>query len=540
MYNINIFYLGGIMGKKLEGLVYLIVHLLIVACFILGIVLDPQWTAEKGKNSAIQLDKVFERVEDGDVVFFRGILPEHIGEGDIGYYSSHADSYVYIDGVEVYANVANRTIFKSTGYCWNSVDVVDGSGKEVVIQLVPNYGNSVPVKDVKISYGSQKELLMDLLDEEGFHFGISVAILLVGFVLAGYAILFSSEDRGNSSTRVFAVFTILLGAYYMCDSRLIALPIRFPLVLNLITHITLMIMPSVFVRFMRHNFMDSNHICWRIYMWFNTGVIGVRSVLQLLGVKDLRETLILTHISLGILTVTCIGMCIREIKSGKITKDMRNILISVVVIMLAMSFDMIIFEMRGVSGSAGVLGFLIYSIMMGVHSTKRSKKIYERYKETEIYRQLAYTDELTGLFNRTAYQKDIEGDKLQNTAVVMMDMNDLKKCNDKFGHDCGDRYIIKIAEVIQETFGEVGKCYRIGGDEFCTIIHDAEETRIEKLLMILQRNIAEINREGFEVLVALACGYKMFDEKVDHSLEDTLKRADKDMYKEKKQMKENK
>ena len=52
----------------------------------------------------------------------------------------------------------------------------------------------------------------------------------------------------------------------------------------------------------------------------------------------------------------------------------------------------------------------------------------------------------------------------------MFDLNDLKKCNDTYGHDYGDQYIMMASEILKKLFALDGKCYRIGGDEFCALV----------------------------------------------------------------------
>jgi diguanylate cyclase (GGDEF)-like protein len=71
-------------------------------------------------------------------------------------------------------------------------------------------------------------------------------------------------------------------------------------------------------------------------------------------------------------------------------------------------------------------------------------------------------------------EKDFEG-----YVIVTFDLNNLKQCNDQYGHRVGDEYIINAAHIIEDNFERYGKCYRIGGDEFCVIMPDAKENSIE-------------------------------------------------------------
>ena len=92
--------------------------------------------------------------------------------------------------------------------------------------------------------------------------------------------------------------------------------------------------------------------------------------------------------------------------------------------------------------------------------------------------------------------------------VVTFDLNNLKMCNDNYGHSSGDAYIIHSAHIIETTFDRFGKCYRIGGDEFCCLIPDAAEFQIERFIQKMQQDIAILNNKNIiPTEVGIACGY---------------------------------
>ena len=88
---------------------------------------------------------------------------------------------------------------------------------------------------------------------------------------------------------------------------------------------------------------------------------------------------------------------------------------------------------------------------------------------------LAYRDALTGVKNKTAYQDTesrFEEEMRQGKpefAVVVLDINGLKKVNDTYGHDFGDMLIISACRLICKTF-QHSPVYRIGGDEFAAFV----------------------------------------------------------------------
>lgn len=95
--------------------------------------------------------------------------------------------------------------------------------------------------------------------------------------------------------------------------------------------------------------------------------------------------------------------------------------------------------------------------------------------------ELAVTDPLTKCKNRMALEWAYRGsyDTSQTISVIMCDLNGLKKVNDSYGHEAGDKYICDSAEVLTSCFGKEN-VYRIGGDEFTVIILGETEEYIQK------------------------------------------------------------
>ena len=120
----------------------------------------------------------------------------------------------------------------------------------------------------------------------------------------------------------------------------------------------------------------------------------------------------------------------------------------------------------------------------------------------------------------------------------MFDLNNLKTCNDSFGHEHGDSYIIESADMIEKAFGAYGSCYRIGGDEFCALLHGISISKCADCIAAFKKMLAEYNLahpDNFPLNIA--CGYEMYNPDEDYDIGDTLRRADKMMYLEKFSMK---
>lgn len=155
------------------------------------------------------------------------------------------------------------------------------------------------------------------------------------------------------------------------------------------------------------------------------------------------------------------------------------------------------------------------------------------------YKDIAYTDMLTGLKNRNAFEIDLHNqDQRQDKstyALLSVDLDHLKLINDTFGHTAGDEYIRKGSALLQCFIHTPDMVYRIGGDEFAVILRDKTVDELEALLQALQ----DCTQENDEQSLHLSAGYAIFDATLDTSLYDTLKRADAAMYLRKRMKKSN-
>ena len=156
-------------------------------------------------------------------------------------------------------------------------------------------------------------------------------------------------------------------------------------------------------------------------------------------------------------------------------------------------------------------------------------------------------DALTHVKNRTAYDKYVKTFKtkfkdgeIKEYAVAYFDINNLKVVNDKYGHEAGDAYIRNSCKLICDTFKH-SPVFRIGGDEFLSIIYNDDFKNREELLegMKKEMEMRENSPERFSpaARVSIAAGIAVFDKKKDKDILSVVNRADVLMYEEKFRMK---
>ncbi len=173
----------------------------------------------------------------------------------------------------------------------------------------------------------------------------------------------------------------------------------------------------------------------------------------------------------------------------------------------------------------------VYGYMVQVQDIT-ARKIYEN-----TLRELSMIDQLTGLYNRrgfiklTKQQMNLAKRNGENLVLFFIDLNNMKKINDQFGHPEGDRALILAAGILRKTFRTTDVIARWGGDEFAVLMINAKRGCEEKISTRLAEGIKETNSEGIlKTELGLSWGYTSTSPEIDEDIETIIARADKAMY----------
>lgn len=189
-------------------------------------------------------------------------------------------------------------------------------------------------------------------------------------------------------------------------------------------------------------------------------------------------------------------------------------------------YDLYYNRMRWVDGSPAIL-YALYDIT--------EKKGYQKKVE-----QQAYTDFLTGLYNRICCERDLakyveEAVALQQRgALLYLDLDDFKHINDGLGHQYGDVLLKAISNSLRSVGGIKDTCYRVGGDEFVMIIPpDGQERFDEIVTSIREIFLRPWFLKDADYYCTMSMGVVEYPGEGD-SVHDLIKKADIAMYEAKK------
>lgn len=155
----------------------------------------------------------------------------------------------------------------------------------------------------------------------------------------------------------------------------------------------------------------------------------------------------------------------------------------------------------------------------------------------ELY-SLATRDDLTGLPNRRALRERIllveksARRKNQNAVVMMIDLDQFKTINDRYGHDAGDAALVHISGVLKSLLREFDFLARVGGDEFCILLPNTNSTFATTIVHRLED---EISRQpmiwlGKAIPVPASIGYIEWQPTSEFRLGESVAFADSEMF----------
>lgn len=231
-------------------------------------------------------------------------------------------------------------------------------------------------------------------------------------------------------------------------------------------------------------------------------------------------------------------------------KKGRFITISIVGLVMTISiifqYFLPLYPMYGFGCLIGIV--LIHSFIVQTSRSDYAKSISDalgrekaQSEELSNVKQLAYKDPLTGVKNKHAYveleaimDEKIRNKTIKEFALFLFDLNDLKIMNDTYGHEIGDKYIIKSCQIIKSLFPNTD-VYRYGGDEFVVVLTD-DYFKNRYAILDSFNKIIEKNIGSNEPIVAV--GFSDYIADKDNTMRTVFARADQRMYARKNNLKE--
>lgn len=188
-----------------------------------------------------------------------------------------------------------------------------------------------------------------------------------------------------------------------------------------------------------------------------------------------------------------------------------------------------------------ILGTLVFSIVATVALMDNFVKEYRNKTLQYMREKLVYKDILTSMKNRQSFERQLKEDDrnindFNSYWAISIDLSDLKYVNNNFGYSHGDRLIQNLADSIEDTFEDIGNCFRIGGDEFIVLIKNEPKEKVERYIELFQSVVSSYNKLH-DIKLMTSLGYDSYKFGYDKSIFDLVSRTDYMMCKNKRKFK---
>ena len=509
------------------------------------------WTDEGG--NVVNLLNLYQdgHIKAGEEYRVYHSIPYNIEEGYTLNISARNVYYqLYVDDMllqDVY-NPSSQEVKDSFGRKYSMIPIEKSmAGKTIVMKIVLIYDEK-STTFLEVTLGLPQGHLLHFAREKMISILTCIIFFFVGILLVVVDIPINMRKEKNHELLALGLFSLAVGMWGLISTHAIEYFTGNGRTTQIAACLFLILIPLplfIYIRYSRGLFTSREVSVYAILSFIEFLVVWI---LEITNTADVQITLKFTHIVLGIGVLLLVSLLFRKrkIHEGNEETGIFHLFrgIGLIAIVLGAIIDFFRYYQRNVADNAVFVrfGLLLFIMCFGVASMEKTIRAVKIGVKAELVGRLAYEDGLTGLANRTAFNERLEmlQMKQDSVALIMFDVNDLKKVNDNLGHQNGDEMLVKSASLILDSFETIGgECYRIGGDEFVVILCvDNILEAVTNGLQALKGYVKEYNEQEYlKYQIHIAYGYAILaEEKCD--VNQLYEIADHRMYECKKQMKE--
>lgn len=493
-------------------------------------------------EQSLRIDQLWEQYssQDGSVQEYRYRIS---GEDSVDSWQKEGELWLsmktYLDEFEIY--LGDRMIYQYSdiyGINGGNQHMIrlpsDTGGKQLVIRA-RHLERQKKAPDIKAYLGTENSIWTRLLNSNFYALIFGVFMAFLGLATLIGSVFFSKRTaRGTGmGLRWISGFIFAAGLWVVTDSELLLFVTDKMSLISLLSFFSFMVMPAFLLRFISYMFGRKPLLVWLPRLFFFMAAMYLLNYLH----PVIPGFLLLLPVHLGCFAamVGMLFMGIRMLKKQKNAEVVRMMQGFAFLSIFSLG-AFILFYIDSTSQYAVLycIGICLFCLCLIISAFTRIWGQIEENANNLAYKRLAYTDTMTGLLNRTAYmeeeQKPLEG----GCIYIILDINNLKIINDRYGHRNGDLLIITAAQYIKKYFSHMGECYRIGGDEFLVICKGCSAVQAAGVIEDMQLQIQKDN-DRKDIPLRIAAGYA---EQLKQDTAETLfQKADHCMYENKEIMK---
>ncbi len=525
--------------RKRQLIMIIYISFFVVLCFCgFHMTKDNIYNPTLSAQNMVLDVEVVEVIDKGSEIYYLTIEEINENYNTLLFYTNHQEVFVYSEEELIYSLECSSSVFAGTpGAKWNMIALpADTKLLEVhVSQMYPELSKQIPVFEL----GNAMNMYRDVLDGAAFELLLSCTIIVVGIALFVYWLLVFGKSNRQREIANLGLFAIIFGIWNFGETQFVVFMFDNRAFFSYLAFTCLMTMCLPALYFIKDFLEVEDNILYRIFTAYIVGETVICQALHLTGIAGVKETANYTIVSIVLIMVYLLYGIIKGLITRKNTQKIIVNIIGLLILTITAVVDIGSYYTNLLTAEkVAKVGFLFYAVLLGIETTRVARERLQEEQKMELLKEMAVKDMLTGCFNRNAFAEDCnEIADLTGCQIIGFDLNDLKKCNDSKGHKAGDMYIKDAAEVICKEFGQFGKVYRVGGDEFCILTKNISIAAIEKAKSLLQLAVAHYRLEHSDSGFGIACGYATYDPELDGDIEELRHRADVSMYENKKEIK---
>lgn len=465
----------------------------------------------------------------------------------LAFRSSHQEVLVTIDDVKIYSFEKPMEILtfpKSPGSAWNIITLPEiNDGQVMKISIKPFYDNDQE-KIGEMMLGSKSAILFQI----GFDYLPAVFMSILVIIFAVMLILYGIylfKIRHTTNFLYLGLFAFLLGVWFFGESRFIQFFLGKVLLTYQMVFLSIALMPIPGILFIGNALKPKNQHTYDQLAMVSIVNFFLMIMAQALGLVDFYDWMPLSHIIIVLSMILYLHTMVEYIRAGSVGKN-KLLFLGFAVFLFFALLNIIYFYISDQFDSALLLrcGTLLALIIIAKGEVDKNLELIKIGMEAAAYKKAAYTDALTQLENRYAFDMYLEeiskeppDDSMKN-AICILDVDGLKFINDSYGHWMGDQLIRNMSECLETVFHNCGRCFRIGGDEFAIILK-GEREELKNYLYQLRNEIIErnVNKHSF---LSASWGLAFQADTRGKSIYEAFQLADALMYQDKERKRANK
>ena len=496
-------------------------------------VMEGTWEVTCGKEKkAIELPSNVD-AKAGDVITLERRLDKECCKGNsIMFYVRQTWVQISIDGEVIEASDEGRVVpFKMTpGSYWHYIRLPENyAGKMLTIEYKPaldRYAGELPV----IYTGNKAAFIYMVVENAKTSIALMGIVLVLGVVMSLFGLFSMRTFMGKRLVRM-GLFAIASSAWLLLESRITQLVMGDMVVASYLLFACYYLLPLLACSFLLTYESMAKRRSMRLLFWCSAVLTVSVHVLQITGIAYYIDIVPVMHVMLVLIIMDALLSYIGLKRKHTEIYD-QSIYWAMILLGICCLLDVLQYYIfpETIIGNFSKVGILLFFGYLAYVAVTLFGKIEIREAENRVYKKLAYTDMMTGLVNRTAFEMAMTEYRIsqwkEEMILLVIDMIRLKFINDTYGHAKGDFALIQIAETIKKQFKDKCQCFRTGGDEFCVISRGITENRFAKMCEEFSEKIAEIHLVE-DTYLSVSCGYSVVDET---GIDACYKRADSIMY----------